>query len=91
MLNPKSFLLSNKTKVEKHYDHFTETLCFCFFLVPLRILQISQRGKGSDSLGNDIRDQQHIIYRMIYKKAEKIYCKLALGAPYIAMINERHM
>ena len=70
MLNPKSFELSKKTKVEKNYDHFTKMLRFWFFLDPLSILQISQRGKSFDILGNDIRDQQHLIYRMMYKKSE---------------------
>ena len=83
MLNPKSFELSKTTKVGKNYDHFTKMLRFWFFLDPLSILQISQRGKSFDSLGNDIRDQQHLISRMMYKKREFFfYCKLALGAPY---------
>ncbi len=69
-----------KVKCEKNYDHFTETLRFWKFLDPLSIFQISQRGKSSDSLGNDIRDQQHIIYRMLYEKSgKKIHCKLAQG------------
>ena len=70
MLNPKSFELSKKTKVGKNYGHFTKMLRFWFFLDPLSILQISQRGKSFDSLGNDIRDQQHLTYRMMYKKSE---------------------
>ena len=70
MLNPKSFELSKKTKVGKNYAHFTKMLRFWFFLDPLSILQISQRGKSFDILGNDIRDQQHLIYRMMPKKSE---------------------
>jgi hypothetical protein len=57
--------------MRKNYDHFTETLRFWKFLDPLSIFEISQGGKGFGSQGSYIRDQQHIIYRMIYKKGEK--------------------
>jgi hypothetical protein len=66
MLTPTNFELSKNTEGGKNYDHFTEMLRFGFFLVPLSILQISQQGKSFDSQGRDIRDQQHIIYRMMY-------------------------
>ena len=85
MLNPKSFELSKKTKVGKNYGHFTKMLCFGFFLDPISILQISQRGKSFDILGNDIRDQQHLIYRMMHKKSEIFfYFKFALRASYFS-------
>jgi hypothetical protein len=71
MLNPKSFVLSNKTITRKNDDHFTKTLRFWIFLGALSILQISQRGKGSESRGSDIRDQQDILYRIMYKKAKR--------------------
>jgi len=47
-------------------------------------LQISQRGNSSGRLGSDIRGQQRILYRMMYKTSKtKIHCKLALGASYM--------
>ena len=84
MLNPKGFELSKTTKVEKNYDHFTKMLCFLIFLGPLSILQISQRRKSFGSRECDIHDQQHIIYRMMYKKSQHVFhFKVALGASYI--------
>jgi len=84
MLNPKSFVLSNKTKTWKNCDHFTKTLRFWCFWDALSILQISQRGNSSGRLGSDIRGQQRILYRMMYKTSKtKIHCKLALGASYM--------
>ena len=71
MLIPTRFELSKKTKVEKNYDHFTKKLRFGLFSDASGILRISQRGKSFESLESDIRDRQHIIYRIMEKKARK--------------------
>jgi hypothetical protein len=56
---------------------------FFVFLVPLIILTIARRGKGSGEPGCDIRTRRSILYRTDAGKTKSIFhSNLALRAPY---------
>ena len=56
---------------------------FLVFLVPLSILTISRRGKGSGGPGPDIRNRRSILYRIEAEKKKSIFhSNLAFRAPY---------
>ena len=58
------------------------------FLVPLSILTIARRGKGSGGPGHDIRSRRSILYRIEAEKTESIFhSNLAFRARYSSEIR----
>ena len=59
-------------------------MLFLVFLVPLSILAVARRGKGSGGPEHDIRTRRSILYRIEAEKTKSIFhSNLALGAPYL--------
>ena len=72
-----------KPSIKKNWSQVSENMVFLVFLVPLSILTISRRGKGSGGPGPDIRNHRSILYRIEAKKRNLFfYSNLALGASY---------
>ena len=61
---------------------------FLVFLVPLSILTIARRGKGSGGPEQDIRTRRAILYRVEAEKTKSIFhSNLAFRAPYTKTIS----
>jgi hypothetical protein len=83
MLNQENFLSRLETFYNKNWSQVSENVFFLFFLVPLSILTIARRGKGSGEPGCDIRTRRSILYRTDAGKTKSIFhSNLALRAPY---------
>jgi len=87
ILNLKKFVSRLETLYLKNWSQVSENMIFLVFLVPLSILTISRRGKGSGGPGPDIRNRRSILYRIEAEKKKSIFhSNLALGASYMRWI-----
>jgi hypothetical protein len=73
MLNQENFLSRLETFYNKNWSQVSENVFFLFFLVPLSILTIARRGKGSGEPGCDIRTRRSILYRTDAGKTKSIF------------------
>ena len=90
ILNLKKFVSRLETLYLKNWSQVSENMIFLVFLVPLSILTISRRGKGSGGPGPDIRNRRSILYRIEAEKTKFIFhSNLALGASYVRHVSEK--
>ena len=68
MLNLENFISMLEILYYKNWSQVFENVFFLVFLIPLSILTIARRGKGSGGPGCDIRTRRSILYRI---EAEK--------------------
>jgi hypothetical protein len=70
ILNQENFIVRLEIFYYKNWSQVFENV---FFLVPLSILTIARRGKGSGGPGCDIRTRRSILYRIDAGKTESIF------------------
>ena len=73
MLNQENFVSRLEILYYKNWSQFSENMFFLVFLVPLSILTIARRGKGSGGPGHDIRNRRSILYRVEAEKTKSIF------------------
>lgn len=89
MLNLEKFVTRLKTLDYKNWSHVFENIVFWVVLVPLSILTVARRGKGSRRPGRDIRTHCLILYRIEAEKQNLFFhCNFALRASYIILNSE---
>ena len=84
MLNLENFASRLEILYYKNWSRVFENVFFLVFLVPLSVLTIARRGKGSGGPGCDIRTRRSILYRIDPGKTKSIFhSNLAFRAPYL--------
>ena len=73
MLNLENFVSKLEILYYKNWSQVFENVFFLVFLVPLSILTIARRGKGSGGLGCDIRTRRSILYQIDPEKTKSIF------------------
>ena len=85
MLNLENFISRLELLYYKNWSQFSENM---IFLVPLSILTIARRGKGSGGPGQDIRTRRSILYRVEAEKMKSLFFTRTLPFVHLILITE---
>jgi hypothetical protein len=86
MLNLENFVSKLELLYYKNWSQVSENV---WFLVPLSILTVARRGKGSGGPGHDIRTRRSILYRTEAEKRNLFFhSNLAFRASYIQLLKK---
>ena len=69
-----------------YYQNWSQVFENMFFLVPLSILTITWRGKGSGGPGHDIQTHRSILYRIEGEKRNLFFTRILLSVHLINLL-----